>query len=310
MFASMKLFEAERYLVAGLKNVYEEPEAAAISNVLFEELTGYKKAERLMNKEQLLSSTQLDQLENHLRRLRDHEPVQYVLNKAWFHGMPLFVNRDVLIPRPETEELVEWVISDVKASGSEVFEKTYAEADLTKSLKVLDIGTGSGCLALALKKAMPLAEVWGCDISDKALNVARRNASELNIRVDFQCLDFLDTAQQKQLPTVNIAVSNPPYVPLRDKDTMHPNVLQYEPHTALFVPDDDALLFYRAIAAFGKHRLYPGGYMYMEIHEDLGKEVSALFENEGYQEVEIRRDMQGKERMVKVRSSAAAEALA
>ncbi|HEU4901540.1 MAG TPA: HemK/PrmC family methyltransferase, partial [Flavisolibacter sp.] len=169
----------------------------------------------------------------------------------------------------------------------------------TTQLKILDIGTGSGCIALALKKAMPKAEVWGCDVSEEALSVARRNGADLNIRVDFQGINFLDFAQQKLLPTFDIIVSNPPYIPLRDKETMRPNVLNHEPHTALFVPNDDALLFYKAIAQFAKKRLYATGVVYVEIHEDLAKDVVTLFNNEGFQHVEVKKDMQGKERMVK-----------
>jgi release factor glutamine methyltransferase len=132
------------------------------------------------------------------------------------------------------------------------------------------------------------------------LNIARRNGSELDIRVDFVGLDFLNEVQTKQLPTVDIIVSNPPYIPLRNKNDMHPNVLDYEPHTALFVPNEDALVFYDALAKFGKHRLYKNGGIYAEIHEDLGKDVTALFQKDGYH-VELRKDMQGKDRMVKAR---------
>jgi release factor glutamine methyltransferase len=174
------------------------------------------------------------------------------------------------------------------------------EADQTTQLKILDVGTGSGCIALALKKAMPKAEVWGCDVSEEALNVARRNGSSLDIRVDFQGLNFLDKAQQKLLPTVDIIVSNPPYVPLKDKAEMQPNVVEYEPHTALFVPDNDPLIFYRAISQFGKKRLYENGAIYLELHEELGNAVVSLFKENGYTYAELKKDMQGKNRMVKV----------
>src|SRR5205085_11914464 len=133
-----------------------------------------------------------------------HEPVQEVMHKCWFYGLELYVDDAVLIPRPETEELVQWLVNDVKAEKPAVFQKGATEADDTNALKIIDIGTGSGCIALALKKAMPVAEVWGCDASDKALNVARRNGADLNIRVDFQSIDFLEEAQQKSLPTVHI----------------------------------------------------------------------------------------------------------
>jgi release factor glutamine methyltransferase len=214
--------------------------------------------------------------------------------------MELFVDPSVLIPRPETEELVAWIINDVRSYGYNVFSRGTADADETDLLKILDVGTGSGCIALALKKAMPQAEVWGCDLSEEALNVARRNGSALDIRVDFQGLNFLDQLQQKQLPTVNILVSNPPYIPIRDKDLMNKNVVEHEPHTALFVPDEDPLIFYRALAKFASHRLHENGSIYMEIHEDLGNDVVRLFSDEGYNKIELRKDMQQKNRMVKV----------
>jgi release factor glutamine methyltransferase len=225
-----------------------------------------------------------------------HEPMQYALNEAWFYGMKLFVNKNVLIPRPETEELVDWIIKDVQATGKNVFERKEGEADETTQLKILDVGTGSGCIAMALKKTMPKAEV--CDISDEALDVARRNGSELDIRVDFVGVNFLDEAQRKQLPTVDIIVSNPPYIAEREKETMPFNVIDHEPHRALFVPNDDVLIFYKALMEFSKSRLYENGTVYMEIHEDSGSEVIKLFEREGYK-IELRKDMQGKDRMVK-----------
>ena len=248
-----------------------------------------------------LSESQFSQLQKDLQRLKSNEPIQYVMNKSWFYGMELYVDKNVLIPRPETEEMVEWIINDMKASGKDVFIRRSMEADETTQLKILDVGTGSGCIALALKKAMPKAEVWGCDVSEEALNVARRNGSTLNIRVDFQGVNFLDEAQQKHLPTVDIIVSNPPYVPLKDKEQMQPNVVAHEPHTALFVPDNDPLVFYRALAEFGKKRLYESGTIYMEIHEGLANEVVTVFNKQGYSNIELKKDMQRKDRMVKVR---------
>ncbi|RYF77515.1 MAG: hypothetical protein EON98_16320 [Chitinophagaceae bacterium] len=150
---------------------------------------------------------------------------------------------------------------------------------------------------------MPKAEVWGCDVSEKALNVARRNGSDLNIRVDFQGIDFLDETQHRFLPTVDIIVSNPPYIPFNEKETMHANVVDHEPHTALFVPDNDALIFYRSIAHFAEKRLYKGGSIYLEIHENLSDGVVEVFKNNGYTDVVVRKDMQGKNRMVKITSS-------
>jgi len=297
----MKLFEAEQYLKEELKAIYDEQEAASIASLAAEHITGFSKTKRVSRKQDHLSALQSEQLQSHLQRLKTGEPIQYIMNKSWFCGMELYVDKNVLIPRPETEELVQWIIDDVKASGKDVFVRKAMEADETTQLKVLDVGTGSGCIALALKKIMVKAEVWGCDVSEEALNVARRNGSTLNIRVDFQGLNFLDEAQQKLLPTVDIIVSNPPYVPLKDKEEMHTNVIDHEPHTALFVSNNDPLIFYKALAGFGKKRLYENGSIYMEIHEDLGQDVVALFKQNGYSNVELKKDMQKKDRMVRVR---------
>ena len=294
----MKWGESELWLRNELTGIYEEGEAATIASWVLEHLTGAARMDRVTRKDEPLNVHQLHHLTEVHHRLLQHEPVQYILGESHFYGLKLFVDNNVLIPRPETEELVDWIVKDVNASGKDVFERRPFEADVTTQLKILDVGTGSGCIALALKKAMPKAEVWGCDVSDGALNVARRNGSELNIRVDFQGVNFLDTAQQKSLPTVDIIVSNPPYIPINNKESMHANVVAHEPHTALFVPDNNALLFYEALAQFGHHRLYPGGSLYCEIHEDLGPDVMELFQKEGYT-TELRKDMQGKERMVK-----------
>ena len=294
----MKTGAAEQWLRQQLSTVYDESEAHNIAALVMEHITQANKLERIKKQDEPLDVHQLHHLTELKQRLLQHEPVQYVLGEAWFYHMKLYVDKHVLIPRPETEELVHWIINDVKAKGLDVFEKGATDADATTQLKILDIGTGSGCIALALKNAMPEAEVWGCDVSEEALNVARRNGSELDIRVDFQGVDILDEAQQRLLPTVDIIVSNPPYIPLKDKLTMHSNVLEHEPHLALFVPDNDTLKFYKAIARFAQKRLYDNGALYFEIHEDLGDAVVALFESEGYK-TELRRDMQGKNRMVK-----------
>ena len=295
----MNIGEAEKQLKAQLTKLYNEREAGTIADMVLETITGYTRIDRLIKKSNLLAENQSQIFQQYTHRLLQHEPVQYVIGKAWFYGMELYVDKDVLIPRPETEELVEWIVDDVKESGLDVFERRMAEADQTRLLKILDVGTGSGCIALSLKKSMPKAEVWACDASDKALNVARRNGSDLDIRIDFVGLDFLNSHEQLQLPTVDILVSNPPYIPFIEKDKMHANVVQYEPHTALFVPDKDPLIFYKALSDFGKKRMHAGGRIYVEIHEDLGTEAVQLFEKEGYADVILKKDMQGKNRMIR-----------
>ncbi len=212
------------------------------------------------------------------------EPLQYITGVQDFFGREFRVTHDVLIPRPETEELVEWIISNCRFP--------------IDTLKVLDIGTGSGCIAIALKRRLGRAEVWGCDKSEAALRIAGKNAGMMKVDVNFSQIDFLSKQERNKLPSFDLIVSNPPYIPERDKSGMLPNVLEYEPATALFVPDNDPLVFYNAIADFGKDHLHANGSIYMEIHKDMGPAVTELFQSKGYQ-AELKNDMQGNERMVK-----------
>ncbi len=295
---TMTIAAAATWLENELQPTYGEVEAPKMAAMVMEHLTGWNDANRRLRRNEYLPGQQAQRLAEIHHRLMQHEPIQYVLEEAWFYDFKLYVNSAVLIPRPETEELVYWIVRDVTASGAPVLQHGTAQADQTNMLKILDVGTGSGCIALALKRRLPLAEVWACDASDAALTVARRNGAELDIRVDFVALDFLDAAQRHQLPTVDIIVSNPPYIPAGESAAMPRNVVEHEPHMALFVPNDDALLFYKAILQFATERLYKNGAVYLEIHEELGADVCALFENAGFT-TELRKDMQGKDRMVK-----------
>lgn len=295
----MKMKDAELWLRKELESPYGEGEANAMTNMVLEHITGLDRSSRFSKNEEPLNVHQLHALTQVMQRMESHEPLQYILGEAWFAGMKLYVDKSVLIPRPETEELVQWIIDDVKSSGLNLSDKNINEADQTTTLKILDACTGSGCIALALKKQLPKAEVWGCDVSEEALNVARRNGSDLNIRVDFQGIDLLDKEQHKFMPTVDIIVSNPPYVPLADKETMQRNVTDHEPHVALFVPADDPLVFYKMLADLGNYRLYENGKIYCEIYENLSDEAESVFKSQGYSSVETRKDMQGKHRMLK-----------
>lgn len=280
----MTVQESTYFLLNKLRSIYEEGEASAITDLVMENLTGSKKAERMIYKNAVITVEEEARLNTIAKRLLEHEPVQYVLNESWFCGLRFYVDESVLIPRPETEELVEWIISNCRFPVDE--------------LKILDIGTGSGCIPISLKRRIRKAQVWSCDISEKALEVAKRNAVSLGTEVNFRQLDFLDRAQWHLLPTFDISVSNPPYVPEKDKRTMQPNVLRYEPPTALFVPDNDPLVFYRAIAEFGKTNLNMNGSIYTEIHESLGAATAELFREAGYS-TELKKDMHGKDRMMR-----------
>ncbi len=280
----MTMQEATYFLLNKLTTIYDKSEASQITDWVMEKLTGSKKAERMIFKNEAITSEEELLMHQYAERLIQHEPVQYILNEAWFANMKFYVDKNVLIPRPETEELVEWIISNCRFPIAE--------------LKILDIGSGSGCIPISLKKRIRKANVWSCDTSKEALTVAKRNADELGLEVNFILLDFLNQQSWHQLPMFDIIVSNPPYIPEKDKQTMQPNVLQYEPATALFVPDNEPLLFYKAIAAFGKTHLEKEGTIFIEIHESLGDEVGELFQEAGYS-TEIKKDMQEKDRMVK-----------
>ena len=276
--------EAAKYITENLKTIYEAGEAASIADWVMEYITGNARTERASTNQVSLTVEQHKKINVITSRLLTHEPVQYVLNESWFSGLKFYVDKNVLIPRPETEELVEWIIGNYKLT--------------LYDLKILDIGTGSGCIPIVLKKRMPKAEVWACDISAGALEVAIRNAAALGTEINFIQLDFLDSNTWHQLPSFDIIVSNPPYIPQSDKKQMQPNVLKYEPATALFVPENDPLIFYKAIAEFGKTRLNKSGSICTEIHESLGESTMAIFQSAGFS-TELKKDMQQKDRMIR-----------
>jgi release factor glutamine methyltransferase len=281
----MTLSAAQLDLRKQLEGLYEPREAANIAEAVMGHLTGMDRSSRLIQKHRVLDENQVDRLAQYAQELLDGRPLQYVLGEAWFAGMAFFVDEQVLIPRPETEELVEWAVERARASG-------------IPAPAILDMGTGSGCIAVSLKKKLPHASVLAIDKSAGALSVATRNAAANAAELGFRQLDFLDPLQRDTLPSFDLIVSNPPYIPHRDKEQMAAHVLDHEPHLALFVENDDPLLFYRALAVFGKRHLHPGGSLLCEIHEDMGQQTVDLFSSLGYMHVELRKDMQGKDRMV------------
>jgi len=282
----MTMQEAQQQLLTSLYELYDNREAANIADWVLEHVTGMRKIDRIMHKQSLLSPERLALLQEYTRELLTHKPVQYVLHEAWFCGMPFYVDESVLIPRPETEELVEWIVAEIRSKKHEVRNS------------ILDIGTGSGCIPISLKKKLPQAAIFACDVSAPALAVAAKNAEAQQTTINFIQADFLDATTWPALPAVDIIVSNPPYIPHHNQHSMLPNVLAYEPHLALFVPNEDPLLFYDAIARFAQQKLLPGGTIFAEIHEDLGAQTKTLFESKGFV-AEVKKDFQGKERMVK-----------
>ncbi|MES2330464.1 MAG: peptide chain release factor N(5)-glutamine methyltransferase [Bacteroidota bacterium] len=282
----MTIQEAQQTALMQLKKLYAEREAVNITDWVMEHITGKKRIDRLLDKQAIFAGSQIAKLDSILEELATNKPVQYVLEEAWFAGMRFFVNEYVLIPRPETEELVEWIALE-------------SQKLKVKSQKILDIGTGSGCIPIALRKKMPGCSVISIDVSEDALEVARKNADSLQADIDLLHFDFLNESNWGQLPVVDLIVSNPPYIKQSEHSSMAKNVLDFEPSIALFVPDEDALVFYRKIAAFSKTHLSPNGSIFLEINEALGNEIIDLYESFGYA-VELRKDMQGKDRMARV----------
>lgn len=272
------------HLKNSLQPLYDEREAAAIAHEVINHITGLSKTERLIQKDTALGEDKLQQYETALAALTKGVPMQYVIGEAWFMGAPYFVNKHVLIPRPETEELVQWIVDDNNNNTA---------------VSIIDIGTGSGCIPISLKKLLPAATVTSGDVSNDALNVAKRNAEALDADVEFVLLNFLDYYSHTRLSYYDIIVSNPPYIPLSEKERLHTNVRDNEPSIALFVADNDPLIFYKALAIFGKGHLKQNGYIYCELDTGHAEETKKLFESEGYKEVVLKKDIHGNERMIR-----------
>lgn len=272
-------------LQTALSGIYEGHELTAIIRTICCDMLGISSTAYYLKEEVTLTTERGTLLQGIIDRLRQGEPLQYIEGKAPFCGMEFAVNSSVLIPRPETAELVDWIVCK----------------HATQQPRILDLGTGSGCIAIALSKQLPQATIEACDISAEALTVAKENARMNEAPVSFFRHDMLDLGTP--LPhSYDILVSNPPYIRQSEAADMSIQVTEWEPHTALFVPDDDALRFYRAIAELGQtEALRPGGHIYVEINQALGKETVALFEAYGYQDVELRKDIYGNERMIGVK---------
>ncbi len=279
----MMLKELYRNFLVQLQKIYNLGEATAITDWVFEKMASLKRSDILKNPEKLITPAADVLIQKTLQELLLHKPIQYVLGEAWFYRMKLKVNEHVLIPRPETEELVEQLITDRKSKLTDP--------------AILDIGTGSGCIPIAIKKNLPASKLTAVDVSKDALALATENAAMHNAHINFMLLDFLDESTWPALPLFEIIISNPPYIPVNEKEKLAKNVTSFEPHLALFVPDKSPLIFYEKIAAFGRDHLLPNGKIYLETHEDYAQHTAALFRTH-YQTVMIKKDMYGKERMI------------
>jgi release factor glutamine methyltransferase len=270
------------YFKSQLTDFYDDTEVVAMKNIMLQHYFGLDRTSIALNPNQLFSESDLLKVINTVKRLKNKEPLAYILEEWEFHGLTYKVNKHTLIPRPETEELVALVLSENKHAKS-----------------IIDIGTGSGCIALSLKSELPDTTISAWDISQLALEKVKENAVLNQLEIIVECVDIL-TFKNNILPQkVEIIVSNPPYIPVQEKELMNTNVLDYEPHLALFIENNEPLLFYDAISDFAKNNLEIGGKLYFEINENYGEETKLLLLNNGFNNVEVIKDMNGKDRIVK-----------
>lgn len=274
--------QAFKHIQSALISIYSESEINELAYQLLCAVTSRTRTDIILNKNTKISENQRLQFETFVTQLQAHKPIQYVLGTTEFYGMKFDVNPSVLIPRPETEELLEWIQTSCPPAHN---------------YKMLDIGTGSGCIAIALKCTFSKSEITAFDISESALETARQNAILNGCNIDFRQIDILN-------PPIfdtqwDIIVSNPPYIPQNELETMDHNVRNFEPHTALFVPDANPLLFYEAIAAFALKHLNRGGMLFFEIHRDFGPQTVQLLQNLEFKDVVLRKDLSGNDRMLR-----------
>ncbi len=285
---SNKITDVIRYFRQEMQGIYDDGELESIIAYCFEEFAKIKRSELNIRKTETISESVLLKFNFAIKDLKKHKPIQYVLGTADFLGMKFKVNKDVLIPRPETEELVDLIIREAKADKSK-----------EQPLQIIDIGTGSGCIAIALKKNIPHAQVTAMDISLKALAVAKQNAVVNNTEINFVNDNILKLKKKYAASSANYIVSNPPYVCNSEKAEMHKNVLKHEPHLALFVDDTDPLLFYRVIADFAVQHLTKGGKLFFELNQALGEETKALLAQKGFKNISLIKDINNKTRILR-----------
>ena len=287
----MNIKEYRTVFQNALSSYYDEKEVESFFYIILDSFHQLKRLDLALNPDLKMDGLQLSRWENVVIELQKQKPIQYILGETEFYGLPFLVNENTLIPRPETEELVELIIAESRKS-------TRGEAELNevKVESILDIGTGSGCITISLAKNLPNAKVFAIDVSEKALEIAQKNADLNKVDVHFiqkNILEITDLEQQ-----FDVIVSNPPYVRMLEKTEIKTNVLNYEPHLALFVDDNDALLFYRKIAQLARKNLKPNGKLYFEINQYLGKETVELLENLGFKNVNLIKDIYGNDRMI------------
>ena len=285
----MTFREVEQIYLEALTTLYNKQEAGSLAWLSICHVCKFNRSEYLNLKNTEIPTDQYESLLNILKALKTGKPLQYVIGETEFYGLTFKVNPSVLIPRPETEELVEWILSDVRKSKIS-----------PEGIKIIDIGTGSGCIPISLKINLPDAKLYAVDVSTEALDVSRQNSTLNNVAIHFIQDDILNPiSEELKNEKFGVIVSNPPYVLDAEKPKMLPNVLDHEPHLALFVPDDDPLIFYKAIADFAIKNSDINVALYLEINENLGEETVTLLKHMGFKNIELRQDLSGKDRMIR-----------
>lgn len=282
------------YFNETLKTIYPITEIDSFFFLLLEEYLGFRRVDIVLKSDFKITQETLNLLQSATKQLEQEIPLQYIIGKTEFYGLPFVVNKYVLIPRPETEELVAWVVSE--SSRFKTFNTSTKQTTETKQLKILDIGTGSGCIPISLKKQLPFAKISAIDISKEALIVAKKNAVLNNVDIHFILQDILKTVALDQ--HYDIIISNPPYVRELEKKELKNNVLKNEPHVALFVENDNPLIFYAKIAELAKNYLNKNGLLFFEINQYLGTETIDLVNKKGLKNIQLKKDMFGNDRIV------------
>lgn len=282
------------YFNETLKTIYPITEIDSFFFLLLEEYLGFRRVDIVLKSDFKITQETLNLLQSATKQLEQEVPLQYIIGKTEFYGLPFVVNKHVLIPRPETEELVAWVVSE--SSRFKTFNTSTKQTTETKQLKILDIGTGSGCIPISLKKQLPFAKISAIDISKEALTVAKKNAVLNNVDIHFILQDILKTVALDQ--HYDIIISNPPYVRELEKKELKNNVLKNEPHVALFVENDNPLIFYAKIAELAKNYLNKNGLLFFEINQYLGTETIDLVNKKGLKNIQLKKDMFGNDRII------------
>lgn len=286
----MEIKKYKDFFIQQLSAIYPLTEIENFFFFLVEEYLNLERIDTVLNPNFKIDENKISQLNTALERLQNEEPIQYILGKTEFYGFPFLVTKDTLIPRPETEELVEWMLQTVRKNNKE-------------NLNILDIGTGSGCIPVSLQKELEAAHISAIDISEDALKIAKKNADLNKVNIHFYCTDILKTSSLTEIINSNtkfeIIVSNPPYVRALEKEKIKNNVLQNEPHLALFVDDHNPLIFYDKIADLAKENLSKGGFLFFEINQYLGAETVNLLSNKGFKNIQLRKDLFGNNRMIR-----------